>query len=179
MEDEGCDSRTPATKPAAELPAEPQVKANSAFKHLTNLPSRGLFSSTTLSSNLGSTRVYVCDHDTSPPEDQLIKTNTTNILIRSLQINKQRNDTKDAKAVTENSKGKRCAARPLDGRSSAKRANTSGASGSGWHEGTSSGSPESLYQTMTVERLRSLLKKRGLSPKGKKDELIARLKGAS
>ncbi|RWW10181.1 hypothetical protein GW17_00026284 [Ensete ventricosum] len=32
------------------------------------------------------------------------------------------------------------------------------------------------HQMMTVEMLRALLKERGLSPKGKKDELIARLK---
>ncbi|RZC91298.1 hypothetical protein C5167_027361 [Papaver somniferum] len=33
------------------------------------------------------------------------------------------------------------------------------------------------YQTMTVKRLRGLLKERGLMVKGKKDELIARLTG--
>ncbi|KAG9143310.1 hypothetical protein Leryth_010231 [Lithospermum erythrorhizon] len=56
---------------------------------LSNLPSRGLFSTTTPSSStLGCTRVYICDHDTSPPQNQLIKTDQMNILIRSLLIKK-------------------------------------------------------------------------------------------
>ncbi|XP_038977839.1 uncharacterized protein LOC120108325 [Phoenix dactylifera] len=79
-----------------------------ASKYLPNLPSRGLFSAD-FSSNMGGMRVYVCDHDTSPPEDQVIKTNTTNILIRALQLSKQRSELKDinAKAPAESSKGKR------------------------------------------------------------------------
>lgn len=42
-------------------------------------------------------------------DGQLIKTNTTNILIRALQINKQKSDLRDvtAKAATESSTGKR------------------------------------------------------------------------
>ena len=42
-------------------------------------------------------------------EEQVIKTNTTNILIRSLQLNKQKSEGKDgkAKAVPENNRGKR------------------------------------------------------------------------
>ncbi|KAI3977172.1 hypothetical protein MKX01_035902, partial [Papaver californicum] len=42
--------------------------------------------------------------------------------------------------------------------------------------GTLSTSKDS-YQKVTVERLRALLKERGLMVKGKKDELIARLRG--
>lgn len=42
-------------------------------------------------------------------EEQLIRTNSTNILIRSLQLNKQRSEGKDgkAKAVSESNRGKR------------------------------------------------------------------------
>ncbi|XP_039050786.1 uncharacterized protein LOC120192009 [Hibiscus syriacus] len=43
-------------------------------------------------------------------------------------------------------------------------------------EGLSSSATYKDYHSLTVERLRALLKERGLSPKGKKDELIARLK---
>ncbi|XP_028552377.1 uncharacterized protein LOC110096453 isoform X2 [Dendrobium catenatum] len=98
MEAENSDSSAPAREPEQASLGDDEMAAGGASKFLTNLPSRGLFSSAVLSSNLGSMRVYVCDHDTSPPEEQLIKTNATNILIRSLQINKLRIDSKDAKA---------------------------------------------------------------------------------
>ena len=46
------------------------------------------------------------------PEEQLIKTNATNILIRSLQLNKDKNEARDAKhkAANGNSRSKRCGA---------------------------------------------------------------------
>ncbi|KAH9621956.1 hypothetical protein KSS87_015595 [Heliosperma pusillum] len=47
--------------------------APAAAKFLTNLPSRGRFSSTVSSSNFGSLRIYICDHKTAP-------------LARSLQV---------------------------------------------------------------------------------------------
>ncbi|XP_068665688.1 protein LOWER TEMPERATURE 1-like isoform X4 [Aristolochia californica] len=150
-----------------------------ASKYLANLPSRGLFSSTVPSSNPGGMRVYVCDHDTSPPAEQLIKTNQTNILIRSLTLKKQKSDscTKDlnVKIAADNTRGKRCAERPVDGRTSTKRANLTSSS---QREGTRSRSPAE-FQSLTVERLRRILKERGLSTKGRKDELITRLKDDS
>ncbi|XP_042497153.1 uncharacterized protein LOC122075980 [Macadamia integrifolia] len=151
-----------------------------ASKYLANLPSRGLFSSTVISSNPGGVRVYICEHDTSPPEEQLIKTNQTNILIRSLTLKNQKCDSssKDAKgkATTESTKGKRAAERAVDGRNSAKRVNKTNGSGKPQQEGTSTRTVERDFQGLTVERLRARLKERGLSVKGKKDELIARLK---
>ncbi|KAI3919597.1 hypothetical protein MKX01_018420 [Papaver californicum] len=160
-----------------------------ASDYLTNLPSRGLLSSTVLSSNLGGMRVYICEHDTSPPEDQVIKTNQTNILIRSLNLKNQKNNkpktpsVKDTKSKTENVKGKRVAERTAEGNAPAKRANLSistgnpkPAEGSRTRSTSSSSSSKDSYQTMTVERLRALLKERGLTVKGKKDELIARLR---
>ncbi|XP_077250328.1 protein LOWER TEMPERATURE 1-like [Tasmannia lanceolata] len=147
-----------------------------ASKYLTNLPSRGLFSSILSSSNLGGIRVYVCEHNTLPPAEQLIKTNQTNILIRSLTLNKQKGDSSSndikVKGTTEGAKGKRSAERNVDGRSLAKRANISGPSS---RQDGSSKRPED-FQTLKVEKLRALLKERGLPTKGKKDELIARLK---
>ncbi|KAG9446152.1 hypothetical protein H6P81_012280 [Aristolochia fimbriata] len=150
-----------------------------ASKYLVNLPSRGLFSSTVISSNPGGMRVYVCDHDTSPPVEQVIKTNQTNILIRSLTLKKQKADScaKDLKVkiAADSTRGKRSAERPVEGRTSSKRANLSS---SNQREGSSTRLPEE-FQNLTVERLRGLLKERGLSTKGKKDELIARLKDDS
>ncbi|XP_024007188.1 uncharacterized protein LOC18013419 isoform X3 [Eutrema salsugineum] len=147
----------------------------SASKFLSDLPSRGFLSSTVVSSNPGSLRVYICEHDTSPP-GQEIKTNQQNILIRSLLLKKLKGDSnsKDAKGSAEDGPKKRAANRALDDRSSAKRAaNVSR------QEGSSSRSGERDFQSLTVEKLRALLKERGLPTKGRKDELIARLKNAN
>lgn len=142
-----------------------------ASKFLFNLPSRGLFSSTVSSSNLGGMRVYVCDHDTAPPENQVIKTDQMNILIRSLTLKKQKGDVADGSR-------KRASDKAADGRASAKRAMTSSQNGA-QQVGSSSRAVDRDFQGLTVERLRALLKEKGLSVKGKKDELIARLRSAS
>ncbi|KAF2598640.1 hypothetical protein F2Q68_00012529 [Brassica cretica] len=102
----------------------------------------------------GSFRVYICEHDTSPPEGQQIRTNQQNILIRSLSLKKQKGDS---------SSKKRPANKALDDRSSAKRpANVSR------QEGSSSGTREKDFQSLTVEKLRALLKEKGLPTKGRK-----------
>ncbi|XP_062115961.1 uncharacterized protein LOC133830073 [Humulus lupulus] len=154
--------------------------SNGASKFLSNLPSRGLFSSTVLSSNPGGMRVYVCVHDTSPPDGQQIMTNQQNILIRSLTLRNKKGDSssKDVKSAgaTESSR-KRTAERTLDSRASAKKASSQ--SSSSRQEGSSGQASNKDFQGLTVERLRALLKAKGLSLKGKKEELIARLKGAS
>ncbi|XP_052878308.1 uncharacterized protein LOC108476752 isoform X1 [Gossypium arboreum] len=175
-------------------------KSSGASKFLFNLPSRGHLSSTVISSNLGGMRVYICEHNTSPPESQHIKTNQQNILIRSLMLNDKNGDSssKDVKAAAEGPR-KRAAERVMDSKASAKKANTQvrilllirvaydtetflhlgkvakHECGITIAEGSSSRA-EKDYHSLTVERLRALLKERGLSPKGKKDELIARLK---
>ncbi|XP_023553647.1 uncharacterized protein LOC111811137 isoform X2 [Cucurbita pepo subsp. pepo] len=143
--------------------------APGASKFLGDLPSHGYFSSTVPSSNPGSMRVYICLHDTSPPEDQEIKTNQQNILIRSLML--KNSSSKDGKGVAAaESSRKRAGEKISDSR--AKRAvqvrSTKGAS--------SSATPSKDLQSLTVERLRALLKAKGLSLKGRKDDLIARLR---
>ncbi|CAD5184612.1 unnamed protein product [Musa acuminata subsp. malaccensis] len=183
MKTENCFAAPPLAEGAAAQPSSADRTARGASKYLAGLPSRGLFSSAVLSSNPGGIRVYVCDHETAPPEGQVIKTNSTNILIRALQINKQKSDAKDviAKSAADSSTVKskefffffsRSAVRTSERRSPPKKMKTSSASTSS----CSSELSEKKLQTMTVERLRALLKERGLSPKGKKDELIARLK---
>ncbi|XP_066339947.1 uncharacterized protein [Miscanthus floridulus] len=96
-------------KKSSQAPAKPG--AGGAGKFLAGLPWRGNFSSGSGSgsSNLGGFRVYVCEHSTDPPEGQVIKTDSTNILIRHLQLNKQRSEGKDADSRTpgENNRGKR------------------------------------------------------------------------
>ncbi|XP_013609418.1 PREDICTED: uncharacterized protein LOC106316097 isoform X2 [Brassica oleracea var. oleracea] len=143
-----------------------------ASKFLSDLPSRGFLSSTVVPSNPGSLRVYVCEHDTSPPEGQLIKTNQQNILIRSLLLKKQKGDS-SSKGTPEDGPKKRAANKALDDRSSAKRPATVS------RQGSSSRSGENDLQSLTVEKLRALLKEKGLPTKGRKDELIARLKSAN
>ncbi|OAY30690.1 uncharacterized protein LOC110630815 isoform X2 [Manihot esculenta] len=157
-------------------PSDSNPTATDVSKFLSNLPSRGFLSSTVLSSNPGGMRVYICEHNTSPPEGQQIKTNQTNILIRSLQLKKQKGESssKDMKGVTaaEGSR-KRAPERLQDGRSSSKRSNNQICSEQG---GSDSRQADRELYSLTVEKLRALLKERGLSPKGKKDELVARLR---
>ncbi|KAL7099246.1 hypothetical protein ACP275_09G071300 [Erythranthe tilingii] len=86
-------------------------------KFLADLPSRGFFSSAVVSSNPGEMPVYICDHDTSPPDDQIIKTNQTHILVRSLMLKNQKDDSgsNDAKVAPVNQVSrKRPAEKPLD-----------------------------------------------------------------
>ncbi|KAK1271718.1 hypothetical protein QJS04_geneDACA012637 [Acorus gramineus] len=163
------------------LSAAAAAEAPGPSKYLRGLPSRGLFSSTVISSNPGSMRVWVCEHDTSPPEDQIIKTNTTNILIRALQLSKQRGDPSEKKDVktrstVEGNKNKRSSERTSDVSTTAKRAKMTNESASTRLGESSSGPSEIDFQGLTVERLRALLKERSLSVRGRKDELIARLK---
>ncbi|PON72163.1 Ubiquitin ligase domain containing protein [Trema orientale] len=160
-------------------PSDSNQSAHGASKFLSNLPSRGLFSSTVLSSNPGGMRVYISVNDTSPPDGQEIKTNQQNILIRSLTLKNKKGDSssKDVKSAgaTESFR-KRTAETILDSRASTKKANSQSISR---QEGSSGQAANKDFQGLTVERLRALLKAKGLSLKGKKEELIARLKGAS
>ncbi|XP_074278568.1 protein LOWER TEMPERATURE 1 [Silene latifolia] len=162
----GSSSSAAATTTAATTAAVAATTTTAKF--LTNLPSRGLFSSTVSSSNFGGMRVYICDHETAPPENQVIKTDQMNILIRSLTLKNQKGEASSSK--------KRAPDRTPDGRASAKRAMTGSQNGSR-QGGSSSGVGN--FQGMTVQRLRALLKERGLSSTGKKDELIERLTNAS
>lgn len=163
--------------------SSPPPANSGAGQYLKDLPSRGFFANAVPSSSPGGLRVYICDHDTSPPENQIIKTDSTNILIRSLTLNKSKGDSKlkdvNGRTAAENSKGKRPAERPADEKLIAKKASTGSNSGSSKKEGGSIQLSDREIQMSTVERLRSLLRERGLSTKGKKEELIARLRQES
>ncbi|KAG2557574.1 hypothetical protein PVAP13_8NG239505 [Panicum virgatum] len=169
----GCSGGDRKSSPAPTKPG-----GGGAATFLSGMPSRGNFSSASVSSSLGGFRVYVCEHSTEPPEGQIIQTDSTNILIRHLQLNKQKSEAKDSGSRTpgETTRGKRSAARSLDVNNSAKRANLGTSSGSSVYEETISGFSQHTLQSFTVERLRALLRQSGLSTKGKKDELIARLR---
>ncbi|KAM0852094.1 hypothetical protein ACQ4PT_051994 [Festuca glaucescens] len=159
-------------------PSPHKARERGAAKFLAGLPSRGNFSSSSISSNLGGLRVYVCEHDTDPPEGQVIETDTTNILIRHLQLKKKESEAKDTGSRTpgESSKGKRSAARSLDVQNSSKKPNLGSSSGLPSSVKAISGFSQHTLQSFTVERLRALLRQRGFTTKGKKDELITRLR---
>ncbi|KAI5417267.1 uncharacterized protein LOC127074057 [Lathyrus oleraceus] len=138
------------------------IPSSGASQFLANLPSRGTFTSPSIFSHQGGMRVYVCDHETTPPEGQHIKTNQQNILIRALKL----------KNVSDNSK-KRTAEKALG--ASAKKPNNQTNS---QLEGSNSQTSNRNFQSLTVERLRALLRAKSLPTKGKKEELITRLKDA-
>ncbi|KGN63488.1 uncharacterized protein LOC101215024 [Cucumis sativus] len=142
-----------------------------ASKFLGDLPSRGFFSSTVPSSNPGSMRVYICLHDTAPPEDQEIKTNQQNILIRSLML--KNSSSKDGKGVATGESSRKRAGEKISDSRAKKAAQVCSSKGASNNE-----TPTKDLQNLTVERLRALLKAKGLSLRGKKDELIARLRSA-
>ncbi|MQL79792.1 hypothetical protein Taro_012248 [Colocasia esculenta] len=89
-------------------------------------------------------------------EEQLIKTNSTNILIRSLQLNKQRSDAKEgkAKATAESNRSKRVAERTLEGRSSAKKANVASGSASTGQDGSRLVPSDKELQDELISRLK-------------------------
>ncbi|KAL6181790.1 hypothetical protein ACLB2K_048439 [Fragaria x ananassa] len=145
-------------------PSDSNPTASGASISLQNLPSRGLFSAPVLSLNPGRIRVCVCEYETSLPEDEHIKTNQQNILIRSLKLKKQKDNSKDVKgAVAAEGSRKRVAERVLENRAPAKKATMIPR-----QEESSSQAAGRDFQGLTVERLRALLKAKGLSVKGKK-----------
>ncbi|KAL3631711.1 hypothetical protein CASFOL_024695 [Castilleja foliolosa] len=163
--------------PVSPPPGVTAASIAGASKFLSNLPSRGFFSSTVISSNPGGMRVYICDHDTSPPE--------------SLMLKNQRGDSssKDGKGSASNQGSRKRAAEKALDKAAGKKSISNTQLGSS--QGGSSCLPDKDLQSFTVEKLRGFLKERGLSVKGKKassiiyimmpinDELIARLRGAN
>ncbi|BBN06787.1 hypothetical protein MPTK1_3g23880 [Marchantia polymorpha subsp. ruderalis] len=116
-----------------------------ASQYLQELPSRGFFSSSQQPASQGGLRVYICDHETAPPEEQLIKTDSTNILIRYLTLKKtkveQSGKDNKRKSPSEDGKGKRHAERSCDEKIMIKRVNVSGGSG-GSRRGRADCSPQ-------------------------------------
>ncbi|GJN40050.1 hypothetical protein PR202_gb29216 [Eleusine coracana subsp. coracana] len=102
---------------------------------LAGLPSRGNFTESNIASSTGGLKIYLCLHDTAPPDGQVVKTDTNNILIRALQLSKQKSEAKDVSCKTpgESSRGKRNAARSLDAKNPSKRPNTGNSAGFSTH----------------------------------------------
>lgn len=113
---------------------------------------------------------YVCDHDTSAPAHQVITTDTTNILIRSLRIKRGKEEgSKQDRAGN----GKRTADSPLDNLARPQKR----AAGKGKEEEPKGQKmSEKELEALTVDKLKALLKEKGCTVKGKKEELLARVK---
>ncbi|KAG6410606.1 hypothetical protein SASPL_128668 [Salvia splendens] len=144
--DSGCSASSPSELSNASATSGGSGGDGGASKFLANLPSRGNFSSTVLSSCLAN--------------NQVIRTNQTNILIRSLMLMKQKGDSgsKDGKgAGSSQGSRKRAAEKSLDGKDVGKKAMFS----------TQHGSSQEL-QSLTVDKLRALLRDKGLSATGRK-----------
>ncbi|TYI96894.1 hypothetical protein E1A91_D01G105800v1 [Gossypium mustelinum] len=76
------------------------------FHNFPSLPTSRLYVRGTIlgyKSFAGGMRVYICEHNTSPPESQHIETDQQNILIRSLMLNNNKggSSSKDVKAAAE------------------------------------------------------------------------------
>eukprot|EP00245_Coleochaete_scutata_P002527 TRINITY_DN1338_c0_g1_i3.p1 TRINITY_DN1338_c0_g1~~TRINITY_DN1338_c0_g1_i3.p1 ORF type:complete len:153 (+),score=34.06 TRINITY_DN1338_c0_g1_i3:208-666(+) len=144
---------------------------------LSNLPSYGnLVRSATVQGHL---RTYIPYGDTDPPEDQVVKTDPTNILIRSLALkNKEERRAKESRGGSETGKGKRVAESTPEQRPAAKRLDVRSADTTdGGAQSFASVRAEDL-NNMTVDKLKLFLKSKGLPVKGKKEELLARAKRA-
>lgn len=158
---------------------------------LEGLPSRGLLTDAQ-GVSVSRPPPHVCDYDTAPPPDQVITTDPTNILIRAL-TSKRANREAQQKTSGKDNKGKRPAASmddsageapakrerrdpsATDSRGSERGANRAFHGGSGG-SGSSHKISKAELDGYTVERLKAFLKDRGLPVRGRKEELLTRVK---
>eukprot|EP00899_Mesostigma_viride_P010621 jgi/Mesvir1/19560/Mv07032-RA.1 len=159
---------------------------------LAGLPSSGNFTKVAPGSAIVGPppRVYICVHDTNPPEDQRVKTDATNILIRALTLKKEKK-AKEKLAKVEDTKGKRPADSSFEDKAPHKRQNVLGMSTAGGLQtkkggegtpaacassgGVGGGREHDQLAALTVESLKVMLREKGLPTKGRKDELVSRL----
>ena len=128
---------------------------------LSTLPSRGLCSSARPALH-GAPRVYVPVHDTAPPADQVVRTDGTNLLIRSLTQHREREE-RARKAGADK--------RPADGAApapAAKRPATEVSLPAGPITAAAA-------RGFTVPQLKAALQSKGLPVGGKKEDLLERL----
>ena len=128
---------------------------------LDNLPKRGLCSAARPALH-GAARIYVPVHDTAPPADQVVRTDGTNLLIRSLQLHHEREE-RARKAGGEK--------RGADGGAAAPAAKRPAA------EVTVPAGPITAVaaRSFTVPQLKAALQSKGLPVGGVKEMLLERL----
>eukprot|EP00890_Picochlorum_soloecismus_P006816 jgi/Picsp_1/95/NSC_00095-R1_sap domain-containing protein len=149
---------------------------------LVNLPSRGLLTGVQAGAVFYSAPAsYIAMHDTSPPSSQVVKTDPSSLLIKSLQARKGK------KAVAKrDAKGKRSAEQDASGRVVTKKSAVEGsASGSRpsaggqeqqqGDEGAGQQRNRSELEAKTVKELQSILQSMNLPVSGRKGALVDRL----
>lgn len=129
--------------------------------------------------------LYIADHDTAPPEGQVIKTDPSSLLIASMQPRKAKDDAKKkAAARSAADKGKRPAA-DAEGQQPSKRPATDGAGPSNTQDASGSGASvvpraqaaftRPQLAKKTIKDLQTILRAWGLPVGGRKDELVDRV----
>lgn len=148
---------------------------------LDNLPSRGNLTATVPGQSLyKAPQTYLAQHPTAPPEEQVITTDPENVLLRVLKLSQKREGPKGkADKAKAGDKSKRPAAEAAEGVPTSKRHNAQAATADG-DAGSSRGAKGEKYtlqelQGKTNKALMDLLKDKGQSTKGKKEDLVKRI----
>ncbi|EFN58792.1 hypothetical protein CHLNCDRAFT_140569 [Chlorella variabilis] len=149
---------------------------------LDNLPSRGTLVAVQPGAAFSSPpTVYIADHDTTP--QQVVRNDTTNILIKTLQNKRAKEEAKrkqaraadKGKRPVEEAEGSRPAKRPAA--AAGDGAGPSGAAGGGSSvpDPAQAGFSKLGLQMKTIKDLQNVLKAWNLTVSGKKDDLIQRI----
>eukprot|EP00873_Tetraselmis_striata_P035920 jgi/Tetstr1/456184/TSEL_042952.t1 len=146
---------------------------------LDDLPCRGNFVKPVSGACFGSPPpVYICDHDTAPPEGQVVTQDHTNVVIRALQLKDggRAGKGKGKEAADPGNKGKR--ASHAGGSNPAGKRPCLGAGASGSRQPRSS--PRRTYssrelQAMSLKDLAALLGEYGEAPKARKSDVIKQI----
>ena len=126
---------------------------------------------------------YIADHDTAPPESQIVKTDPSSLLIRSLQIRKAREEgSKKAKRPFATDKGKRPANEiPAQDQNTAKQVKQNSKNVGEAGPSSSVPAPSRGYftklglQAKTIKDLQAILRNWSLTTSGRKEDLIQRI----
>lgn len=129
---------------------------------LDNLPSRGLCSAPRPALH-GAPRVYVPVHDTAPPADQVVRTDATSLLIRSLTQHREREER--ARKAGAPAAGDKRGGDGATGAPAAKRPAV---------ELPSEPLTAAAIRAFTVPQLKAALQRKGLPVSGKKARPPAR-----
>lgn len=134
--------------------------------------------------------LYIADHNTAPPVNQVVKTDPSSLLIKTLQKQVPKEDPK-RKGARASDRGKRPAEGPAEGDPGNAAKRGPGVSGAGPSNAagpsTSAAAGPSIpqpaeadynrlrLQSKTVKDLQAILKAWGLPISGKKEDLVVRI----
>lgn len=150
---------------------------------LENLPSRGNLTATIPGQSLyKQPQTYLAQHPTAPPAEQIITTDPENVLLRVLKLAQRREGPKSkADKAKAADKSKRPASEGAEGAPASKKQNTQANAATAENDvGSSKGSKSDSFslhelQGKTNKALMDLLRDKGQSTKGKKEDLVKRI----